>query len=88
MPRARFSLGELQDWSSEAHGVYGGSLCFKGKEKDILIVEPMSHCKYISSLWLSITHNLHIGHSHFWRGSQGIIKPLQPAVNKSIVYHL
>lgn len=70
MPCARFSLGALQDWSSEAHGVYGGSLCFKGKEKDILIIEPMSHCKYISSLWLSITHNLHIGPSHFWCGSQ------------------
>lgn len=34
MPCSRFSLGELLDWSSEAHGVYWASYVLTGRKAE------------------------------------------------------
>lgn len=91
MPRARFSLGEFLDSSSEAHSVYWAPCVLKGRkgeEKDIVVIEPKSQVQIQEqplAVFYPHTSQRSCSNSHLQRGLQGVSKPLQHAVNKPMI---
>lgn len=92
MPRARFSLGEFLDSSSEARSVYWAPCVLKGRkgeEKDRVVIEPKSQVQIQEqplAVFYPHTSQRSCSNSHLQRGLQGVSKPLQHAVNKPMIH--